>query len=547
MKTQRKTILVGTIIMGCGTLLSRILGMLRDAATASMLGMSAGGVMDSFVLAFRLPDVTRRMFGEGSISVALVPIFAKLWNEDRKKAWALVSAALVGVFLLLTLFVIFGEIICWIVICNFASESKVHIAASLTMLMLPYMILICMAAIAAATLQTLNSFVIPSMIPTILNITWLLGILVVAPKITDEPLQRCYLLSICILVAGFIQLGIQLPFMYRAGFRFGFNFQLVRDEIREISASFFPSMIGLMTLQLNILVASIIAWAFSGNREEAIWWLGRIAFFPMETGSAASIYFSERLYEFPQGILGLTVATVIYPTLSRHASKLNFDAVADNLSFGLRTIFALSIPSGVGLMFLSDNLSHLLYQRGAFTPADMFRTGDMIYWFSFGVAGFCSVPLLVRAFYVLGNVRTPLLVGLLCSVVNLSLGLLLIWPFQERGLAVAASFAATFQAVLLLICFSRLYKLLDYKALLITIGRSCAASFVMGCAVISIMQSIVGESSLYDMVRITLSVVIGCFVYSVVYFILGGREINRLIAKKNNKAKPAKSGKRRRK
>ena len=521
--------------------------MFRDAATAAMFGMSAGGIMDSFVLAFRLPDVTRRMFGEGSISVSFIPVFARLWSEDRKKAWALVSAALTGVFALLTLFVICGEIVCWFAVGYFSPESKVHIAASLSMLMLPYLILICMAAIAAATLQTLNNFVIPSLIPTILNISWLFGIIVIAPGMTSNPLQRCYLLSICILVAGMIQLGIQIPFLCRAGFRFDWNFRLVRNEILEISSSFFPSMLGLMTLQLNILVASMIAWAFSGNRNEAIWWLGQIVLFPMETGSAASIYFSERLYEFPQGMLGLAIATAVYPMLSRHANNSNFDAIADNLSFGLRAIFALAIPSGVGLMLLSDDISHLLYQRGAFTPTDMFRTADMIFWFSFGVAGFCSVPLLVRAFYVLRNVRTPLLVGLLCSVLNLFLGLTLIWHFQERGLAIAASVAATLQAVFLLICFSRMYKLLNYKQLLITICRSLVAAFVMGCAIMSIIQSVIGETSFHDLIRISLSVVIGFAVFTMVYFILGGRELSRLLEKREEKTKKKHRHKKRRK
>ncbi len=532
MKPRRKTVLKSTVIMGVGTLLSRILGMFRDAATAAMLGMSAGGIMDSFVLAFRLPDVTRRMFGEGSLSVSFIPQFARLWNEDRKKAWQLVSFALVGIFLLLLVIVLIGEALCTWAIFAFPPQSKVNVAARLTAVMLPYLILICMAAIAAAALQTLGKFFVPSLIPTILNIVWLFGILILAPRITENPLERCYLLAGCIVFAGCIQLGIQIPLLRKAGFRCRNHWRSVRKEAGEVVRSFFPTMLGLTATQLNILVASGIAWAFSGPVGEAIWWLGRQANYPLQPGSASSIYFSERLYEFPQGLLGLAIATAIYPLLSRHAARKDYAAIADDLGFGLRVIFALAIPSGVGLMFFSDNLAHLLYQRGAFTPSDMYRTGDMIFWFSLGVSGFCSIPLLVRAFYAIGDIRTPVLIGGFCSLVNLVLGFSLIWVMSEQGLAFAAAYAATMQALLLLIVFSLKHRLLDFRRLGTTIARSLFASCLMGLVIKTVMESIPGASSLSDILRITAAGGVGSLVFVVVFFKLGGRELESIFSRR---------------
>ena len=549
MKSRRKKLLQSTLIMGVGTLLSRVLGMFRDAATAAMFGMSAGGIMDSFVLAFRLPDVARRMFGEGSLSVAFIPIFVRLWNSDRKKAWAFVSVLLTNFFLFLTTFVILGEILCFLGIIFFPYPSKIHIVSELSALMLPYLILICLAAITAASLQTLGEFLIPSLIPTILNIVWLFGILVIAPFLTNDPLLRCFLLTGCIFCAGLIQLGIQIPFLRRHGFTFRFHEKKMEKETSEFKATFFPAMIGLMGTQINILIATCIAWAFSGQAGEAIWWLGRLVEYPLRVGSASSIYFSERLYEFPQGLLGIAIATVIYPLLSRHAAKKDYKAIREDLSFGLRIILSLAIPSGIGLMFLADDLAHLLYQRGAFMEADMFRTADMIYWFSFGVCGFCSIPLLARAFYAVGNMKTPFRVSLISVLVCTVCGMLLIWEFEERGLAMAASLAATFHAVSLIVLLGVKHQLINYKSLWVTVGRSCIASLVMGVIVAIVIQAVPGKNSISDSIRIFFSATLGAAVFASVYLILGGKEILQLFHKKRRgepktKRKKRKIGKR---
>ena len=238
MNPRRKKLLQSTLIIGIGTLLSRILGMFRDAATAAMFGMSVGGIMDSFVMAFRLPDVTRRMFGEGSLSVGFIPVFTRLWNSDRQKAWVFTSVILTWFFVFLTILVVIGEILCLLGILFFPYPSKVHIVSQLLALLLPYLILICLAAITAASLQTLGEFSLPSQIPTILNLVWLLGILVIAPFFTKDPLYQCFLLTGCILCAGFIQLGIQIPFLRRHGFVFHFQPKSVKNELAEVKSSF---------------------------------------------------------------------------------------------------------------------------------------------------------------------------------------------------------------------------------------------------------------------------------------------------------------------
>ena len=542
---SRRRMLRGTLVTGLGTFVSRLLGMCRDMATAAMLGMSVGGVMDSFVLAFRLPDMARRLFGDGSLAVGFIPAFSRLWQEDRRKAWQLLSVMLSWVFLFLVGFVILGEGVCFCGLYFFEPGSKIHLISHLLSLLLPYLILICMAAIASATLQTLGNFSVPALIPSILNIVWLVGILIVAPFYSGDPVTQCYLLTLCILLAGIIQFFIHLPILCVCGFRFDPDFSAVRNDMRRIFDGFFPQMFGLMSVQLNILFASGVAWLFSGPSDERIRWLGNWVEFPLASGAAAAIYYSERLYEFPQALIGLTVATAIYPLLSRHAARRDFRSLGDDLTLGSRILFVLAIPAGVGLMLMSEKLSHLLFQRGAFTPQDMFRTADMIFWFGTGVWAFCALPLVVRAFYVVGDYWTPCRVGFFGCLFNAACGLALIWPMQEQGLALAAALTAGIQSVVLFLLFARKHGFFDFRLFFLSVGRSCVATVLMALAVALMMKLLPGQDSVSDLIHIVTGSVVGGFVFFTAYRLLGGRELGILLRGRERK-KEQRTTKRRR-
>jgi len=249
----RKNMFRGTFILGIGTLASRILGLLRDVVTAATFGMSAGGLMDAFVAAFRLPDVARRFFGDGSLGVSFIPVFSKTWQEDRQKAWTLLSVTLYKVFFYLFVFVLVGELLCWVGIRYFHPEGRVALTAYLLSLLLPYLILICMAAVCSAAMQALGRFTISTIVPPILNVIWLLGLLVIAPFYTNDPEVQCYILTVCILAAGIIQVLLHLPFLRKNGFRFNLNFVLVSPETKEVFKNFFPKIFGLTSIHLNVL------------------------------------------------------------------------------------------------------------------------------------------------------------------------------------------------------------------------------------------------------------------------------------------------------
>ena len=515
----------GTFILGIGTFVSRILGILRDVATASMFGMSAGGLMDAFVAAFRLPDVARRFFADGSLGVSFIPVFAQVWQTDRKKAWTLLSVTLFWVFLYLFLFVLLGEILCWTGIRYFHPEGRVFLTAHLLSLLLPYLILICMAAICSATMQALGRFTISTLVPPILNIIWLCGLLVIVPLYSNEPEDQCYILTICILIAGVIQLFLHLPFLRAEGFHVRLNFSTVSSEIQQIFKNFLPKIFGLTSIHLNVLTATCIAWFFAGGTNEPIQWLNGTITYPLRPGAAAAIYYSERMYEFPQGLIGLAIAMAIYPLLSHHAARKNYKALSEDLTLGLRIQFMLAIPAGCGLMLLSDSLTHLLFQRGAFSIADSVRTADMVFWFSSGIWAFCALPILVRAFYTMGDIRTPCRQGLVGLVLNVVLGLFLIYPMQEQGLALAMSLTAGIQSICLLYFFTLKHGHIDFPKLAISICRTCFACGVMSIVIQMMIQTLPGPSTLDDLLRITSCMVAGIFVFFVVHRCLGGREL----------------------
>ena len=513
----------GTLVLGVGTLFSRMLGLLRDVATAAIFGM--GGTMDAFVAAFRLPDVARRFFGDGSLGVSFIPVFSQVVQNDRQKAWTLLSVSLFWVFLYLLIFVLTGEALCWIGIRSFASDSRVSATAYLLSMLLPYLILICMAAICSAAMQALGQFTLSSVVPPILNIVWLLGLLVIIPLYSKDPETQCYLLTFCILLAGCIQFAIHIPFLRAHGFQFHLDFAAVAPEVKKIFQNFFPKIFGLTSIHLNVLTATCIAWCFSGGVNQPISWLSGLMNYPLQRGSAAAIYYSERMYEFPQGIIGLAIGMAIYPLLSRHAAQKNFKALGDDLTLGLRIQFMLAIPAGCGLMLLSESLTRLFFERGAFTVADTARTADMVFWFATGIWAFCALPIIVRAFYTLGDIQTPCRLGLAGVLLNVVLGLLLIFPMQEQGLALAMSLTAGIQSIGLLYIFTWKHGHIDYPELAVSLCRICVAGGIMTLVVRLLAPSIPGTGVIDDALRIILCAVVGAFIFFIVLRCLGGREL----------------------
>lgn len=478
--------IAGLRLTSLGTLVSRVLGLLRDMAIGALFGLASGGVLDSFTLALRVPNLFRRLFGEGALSASYLPVLARQLHRDPRGAAALAAGLFGGLTLALTAMVLAGELLLGVFWWLAGEAPRARLAVGLTAVMLPYVILVCLAAQATATLHALGRFGVPSMVPWVLNAGLLVGAWWLAPKWSADPAEQAYVLAGCVLAAGVVQVLLHWPPLRQHGFG-GFRFRPYecREQLREVVAGTLPVAVGLAVTQLNTLTDSLLAWTLSRppGASGRVAWLGHRVAYPMEQGAAAAVYYGERLYQFPLGIIGLAVATAIFPLLARHAANDDRRALGADLTLGLQLVLLLTIPAGVGLVLLAEPLARLLFEHGRFTAADTARTARLIACYGVGVAAYCAAPVLVRGFYALGDRMTPLRVAVRMVAVNLALNLVLIWPLAEAGLAVSTVCTAVIQVVVLMVLLVRRCDQLNHRAVARTLLKAVLATAGMAAAV----------------------------------------------------------------
>jgi putative peptidoglycan lipid II flippase len=528
----------GLRVTSLGTLASRVLGMVRDMATAALLGLGGDGIMDAFVVAFRIPNFFRRLFGEGALTASYLPaLSAKLEQakpeEDRHAAWQLASVVLVWLAVLLAVVVVLAEATC-LVLWLTDDDPRMRLLVGLSAVMLPYLFFICLAAQVAGTLNALAHFSTPALAPTLLNICWLVALWLVAPRITSDKETQVYILAVSVLVAGVLQLASQLPMLWSLGFRFDYNWPASRAAVWQVVSALVPMVLGLAVTQINTLFDSLLAWGLArpAGSHEPIAWLGGAWQYPLEQGAAAAIYYGERLYQFPLGLLGMTVATVIFPALTRHAARGQRDLLAEDLTLGLRLVLFLGVPAGAGLMLISDPLARLLFEHGEFTSADAGRVARMIACYGAGVWAYCAAPVMVRGYYALGDQRTPLKAGAVSMLANIVLNLLLVWPMAEAGLALATALAAMLQMVLLTAWFARRFGDLGWRALARTTLTTLAGSGAMlVCGYAALRLAPKGTQFNSQMARVAAPLMLGGLAFVGVSWLLGATELGFLFGR----------------
>lgn len=526
----RHSLITGARITSLGTLVSRVLGMLRDMATAALLGMSGTGVMDAFVIAFRIPNTFRRLFGEGALSASYLPVLSAELERDRLAAWQLASVLFTWLSVVLgavTLVIELGCLAGWL---WFDSPAN-RLVFGLTAVMMPYMLMICVAAQAAATLQALGHFSVPALAPALLNLCWLAAVWFVAPHLHSKPGQA-YAIAGAVLVAGVLQMAAQLLMLRRFGFRFDYNWSAGRAAIAKIVRTMGPMLFGLAVTQINTLFDSFVAWSFAAAPDgpSTIGWLGHSVRYPLAQGAAASIYYGERLYEFPLAILGIAVATAIYPLVSRHAARGDRKALAADMTLGVRLVLFLGVPASLGLTILAQPLARVLLQHGHFTPDDTVRAARVIGCYAAGVWAYCAAPVILRGFYALDDRVTPVRTGMLAVLVNCLLDVTLIWPWAEAGLAIATAVSTTVQFLLLVWLFQRKQGGLNMAELGRGTLRVVLAALAMYLA-ISLLAGVVpsADTTASAAIRVAVLFVAALVVYFSVHWALGGREFRMLI------------------
>jgi putative peptidoglycan lipid II flippase len=431
-------LLKSTATVGSATILSRMLGFVRDVVLAKMFG--ASGETDAFFLAFKIPNFMRRLFAEGSFSLAFVPVLSEYKAaEDRRALRDLidhVTGTLAAILLVITSIGIFAAPL---VLAVFApgwladDRPEFNLSAGMLRITFPYILLISLTALAGGILNTFERFLIPALTPVLLN----LSLIAVALLLADHLTVPVTALAWGVLIAGFAQLFLQIPALMRLGLmprpRWGWR----HSGVRRILKLMIPTLFGSSVAQINLLIDSIIATF-------------------LVTGSVSWLYYSDRLLEFPLGVFGIALATVILPNLSRKhatASKAEFSATLD---WALRLAVIITIPAAVGLVILAQPILITLFQYDAFQPEDVRMSSYSLIAYCAGLPAFIAVKVLAPGYYARQDTTTPVKIALAAMATNMLLnflfvGLLLNRGFEgpHAGLALASSAAAYLNAILL--------------------------------------------------------------------------------------------------
>ncbi len=443
------------------TLLSRVTGLLRDAALAAVLGMTA--IADAFFIGFLVPNLFRRLFGEGALTSAFIPHYAEALKEDRALARRLASLCLAGLAVALAGLTLLGEAVLAAMLMWGQWAEETALAIRLVMLMLPYMPLICLVAMIGGVLHVHGRFGPPAAAPMLLNLALMAGAAAAAWAAGSEPLGRegVTILAMSVLAAGVVQLIWQLMVLRRIE-PLTTDFHGAWQYLRRIAMMMLPMLMGLAIFQFNAFFDSLLAFALAPRGErDTLWLFGREVACPVEPGAVAALQWAQRLYQFPLGVFGIAVATAIFPALSRAAAGGGGDDepvdgdFAGILRRGLRLTMFIALPASVGLLLVGLPLARLIFERGQFELADSIRVATILAGYASAVWAYSMMHVLTRAYHALKDAQTPLRVGLVMVALNVTLNLMLIWPLGAAGLAWSTAITATVQVVVLAILLRR--------------------------------------------------------------------------------------------
>ena len=427
-----RKLLQSTAVTGGMTLISRISGLVRDVVFAGLIGAGATAAADAFYTAFRIPNFLRRIFGEGALSQAFVPVFAEYRTRtDAAETRAFVDqlTGVLGVILFgVTLIgVIAAPILVMVLAPGFlADPHKYDLTVQMLRIIFPYLLFVSLVALSAGVLNTFGRFGAASFTPVLLNLSLIGAALWLAPRL-NEPVVG---LAWGVFIAGVVQLLFQLPFLRGIGMLPRPRLSLGHVGVRKVGRLMLPAIFGVSVAQINLLVNTFLA-SF------------------LVTGSVSWLYYSDRLMEFPLGVFAIALATVILPSLSRKHSRQSTDAFSHLLDWALRWVAIIGIPASVALMVLAVPLLTTLFQYGKFSAHDVIMSAQALMAFAMGLLGFTLVKVLAPGFYARQDTKTPVRAGTISVAANIILSCVLVYPLKHVGLAAAVSLAAFVNAGLL--------------------------------------------------------------------------------------------------
>jgi len=394
---------------------------------ASLFG--TGMAADAFFVAFRIPNLLRRLLAEGSLSASFIPVFTEYRaQKGDKAAWRLANVCLSAGGLVLLGTVILGIATApWLVRAfapGFANvPGKFQLTVLLTRIIFPYLFCVGLGAIFMGCLNSLGHFFAPALSPALLNLAIISMALGLAPHLSRPVLALAW----GVVLGGVLQLFFQLPFLYRRGMTFRPDFDFSHPGLVRIGRLMLPTILGLAVTEVNVLVDTLLA-----------------SFLP--EGSVSYLYYGNRLMQFPLGLFGIALGTAIFPTLAQQAAEGELGQLKETFAFGMRLVLYVMLPATVGLMVLGLPIIHLLFERGEFTFSATRATAVAVFYYAVGLCAYAGVKVTVPVFYSLQDTKTPMRISVVCMLVNIVLNVALMIPLRHGGLALATALSSMLNA-----------------------------------------------------------------------------------------------------
>lgn len=443
------------------TVLSRIFGLIRDMVIARYYG--ATGIADAFFVAFRIPNLLRRLFAEGSLTIAFIPVFTEyLKKRPREEALLLVRVIFTLLSIILVVISISGIVLSpWIVriqAYGFGSSGfKYELCVLLTRITFPYIFFISIVALFMGVLNSFRHFSAPSSAPIFLNLGIICSTIWLSPRFSQPIIAT----ALGVIIGGILQVMLQIPWLFKFGISLMPKWMPEHPAVKRIGKLMLPAIFGSAMYQVNNFINTLLA-SF------------------LEDGSISWLYYADRLVQFPLGVFAIAVGTAILPSLSSQAIQNQMEKYIKTLDYFLKIVLFISIPSLMGLIVLGKPIIKLFFERGVFTPHSTDMTYLALIYYSLGLWAFSGQRILINAFYSLQDTLTPVKISLITIAINLALGLALMGPMKHSGLALALSISSSIQFLFLLLLLKRRLKIWSTRWIFEDILKYVLASALMG-------------------------------------------------------------------
>ncbi len=530
------------LLVGLLTLVSRMLGLVRDAVLAACFGMSA--ITDAFWIGFVVPNLFRRLFGEGALTAAFIPVYTRELHRDPVAARRLASLCVASLLIGLGVVTVLGEALLGALIAHGGWSADSALALRLTAIMLPYMPMVCAVALLGGVLQVHRRFGPAAAAPIILNVTMIAASIAAAAWVGDEAQLRDAIgwVAVSVIAAGVLQLAWLLVTAWGVSPATS-SVREALPALRAVLWAMVPMALGLAVFQINTLLDSLIAWTLSpkqGGPAELELFGEQIAY-PIQSGAVTGLQFAQRLYQFPLGVFGIAIATAIFPALTRTAAsrstdlevtgQVQSDAFASILRQGLRLTVFVGLPASVGLILVRIPLARVIFERRQFTLDDSLRVATILAGYASAVWAYSMTHVLTRAFYAVDDTRSPLRASLVMMLANFVLNLVLVWSLGAAALAWSTAACAVGQVVILMRMVGRYVPQPIDASVRRGWLQSAGLTGAMACVLVPVgwLFESTGESSLGTVVELATLVSVGIGVVLVGAKLMGAEELKWLL------------------